>query len=175
MGALIPVLTQVALGSAVGLASNQISRNQENKSREQSLEQLKAQQRLQEQQAAQDAALQKEQITTNARQDAEERQTALRRAVARQRASFGAQGISSGGGSSQAVLLGLFEETDDEKRRREQLDQIRLTGIDQNLDQRSAVNVLQRTQLAERNDLAQTANNQNLGLDVIRAGSKTIF
>lgn len=167
MGALVPVLTQAAIGTAVGVASNQISRSQTRKAQKQSLEQLKEQQRLQEQQAAQDAELQRKQIATQSRQDEEERRAALKRAVARQRANFGSQGVSSSGGSSQAVLLGLFEESEDEARRREELDQIRLTGINQNLDQLSAVNVLQRTQLQERNALSRSADNQDFGLGVI--------
>ncbi len=174
MGALVPVLTQVAVGSAVSLASKQISRSQQNKSNEQALKQLQEQQRLQEQQAAQNAALDRQKIAVDARQDEEERKAALRRAVSRQRANFGSQGISSAGGSSQAVLLGLFEETEDEKRRREELDQIRLTGIDQSLNQQSALNVLQRTQLQERNNLARTANDQRLGIDVF-AGAGSLF
>lgn len=172
MGALIPVLTQAAIGTAVGIASNQVSRSQSQRSQEQSLEQLKAQQRLQEQQLAQDAALERQKIATDSKQDAEERQSALKRAVARQRASFGAQGISTGQGSSQAVLLGLFEETEDEKRRRDALDQIRLTSIDQDLGQRSSINVLQRTQLAERNDLANAARKQDFGFDVLSSAAK---
>lgn len=168
MGALVPVLTQAAIGGAVGLAGKQISRNQQNKSNQQALKQLQEQQRLQEQQAAQDAALDRQKIATDARQDEEERKAALRRAVARQRANFAGQGVSSSGGSSGAVLLGLFEETEDEARRREELDQIRFTSINQNLDQRSAVNILQRTQLKERNDLARSANDKRRDLDIFK-------
>lgn len=174
MGTLTSTLSQAGLGTALkvgaGLAGNQISRKQSQRRREQSLQQLQAQQRLQQQQLAQDAALQRQQISTNAAQDEEERRAALRRAVARQRANFGSQGVGSASGSSQAVLLGLFDESDDEARRREALDNLRLTGIEQGVDQRASLNVLQRTQLAQRNDLARSADRQDFGFDVLKAG-----
>ncbi len=178
MGALIPTLSatslQTALSVGAGLAGSELSRKQSEKAQKQSLQQLQAQQKLQEQQLAQDAALERAKIATDTRQDAQQRQDALRRAVARQRAAFGSQGVGSGAGSSQAVLLGLFEETDDDKRRREELDQLRFNSIDQNLAQRGALNVLQRTQLAERNALNKSANDQDLGFDIFRGGV-TIF
>ncbi|HRQ60224.1 MAG TPA: transporter, partial [Alphaproteobacteria bacterium] len=73
--------------------------------------------------------------------------------VARQRAAYGGSGISSSGGSAEAVLLGLFDESEDDLRRREQLDGLRNTAIDLDTSQTRAVNVLQATQLAEKNKL----------------------
>lgn len=171
MGAIASILASPLLGTAltagVSLATSEISRRQADNSRDQALEQLQAQQQLQEQQLAQDSALQRQQIATNAAQDEEERQAALRRAVARQRVNFAGQGIGTGQGSAQAVLLGLFEESEDEAARRGELDQLRLTALDQDISQRSTINVLQRTQLEERNDLAELSDNIDRGLDVI--------
>lgn len=120
---------------------------------DQALAQLQQQQALQEQQAAQNAALDKQKIATAFAQSEEERRAALRRAVARQRASFGSQGISSGSGSSEAVLLGMFVESDAERAKREQLDALKSAAIDNDLAQQRSINVLQATQLAERNNL----------------------
>ncbi len=148
MGAVVPLLTSTLVSQGVSMALRQSNSNQ-------ALDQLKARQQLQERQAAADATLQKEQITLNAAQADEERKKALKRAVARQRANFGAQGVSSGAGSSQAVLLGMFEESEDEQREREALDTLRERSIDQDLSQARALNVLQRTQLEEKNKISE--------------------
>ena len=120
---------------------------------DQALQQLQERQALQEQQKAQDAALEREKLATQSAQADEERRAALRRAVARQRAQFGSQGVSSGSGSSEAVLLGLFEESETERAKREQLDSLRSNAIGNDLAQTSSLNLLQVTQLAERNNL----------------------
>lgn len=117
------------------------------------LEQLQERQRLQEQQLAQQNALERERIAVQAAQDEEDRQKALRRAVSRQRASFGGSGVSSAGGSSQAVLLGLFDESEDELRQREELDSLRNRALDLEASQTRSLNLLQATQLEERNSL----------------------
>lgn len=153
MGSVVPLLT-ATLSVAQGVAST--SRNST------SLENLKAQQDLQERQAATNAALQKEQIALSTAQDDKDRKAALKRAVARQRASFGSAGVGSAAGSSQAVLLGLFEESEDEQRKREALDALKLKSIDQDLEQTRALNVLQRAQLEEKNNL----NNVSTGIGV---------
>jgi hypothetical protein len=116
----------------------------------------KAQQRqndLMLQNARENAALQKEQIRLTAEQAETERRAALRRAVARQKAQFGASGVSMDGGSSQAVLLGLFDESEEERAEREALDNLRTVSINQNVAQQQRVNTLQLTQLRERNRL----------------------
>ena len=159
MGAVVPLITSTLVSQGIGLAANELSRQKSKSDRGQALEQLKARQQLSEQQNAQDAALERERIALNTKNANEERRDALKRAVARQRASFGSQGVGSGTGSSQAVLLGLFEESDDERKRRESLDNVRLTAIDQDLSQAKALNVLQRTQLEERGKINNTYAN----------------
>lgn len=163
MAALTPVLSLLGTVGSVVSAGNAIlggvqdlagvGRQQQKREDNLALDQLKRQQTLQQKQLEDRAALEREQIALNARQTEEQRQQALRRAVARQRASFGSQGVGSGSGSAQAVLLGLFDESDDERAKREELDTIRLTALDQDLGQNRALNVLQRTQLAERQRL----------------------
>lgn len=140
------------------------------------LQQLQARQRLQQQQALQDAALKSHELSLQAQQDEDKRRAALRRAVARQRAQFGGSGVGSGGGSSQAVLLGLFDETEDELARRNQLDNLRNTALGVDLTQQKNLNVLQRTQLQERQQLQNAASSSSnkasdylsFGLDVLK-------
>ncbi len=117
------------------------------------LQQLQDRQQLQEQQLAQNNSLERQRIALQAKQDEETRRLSLRRAVARQRASFGSSGVGNQGGSNEAVLLGLFDETQDELRRREELDQLRNSALDLEFSQRRGLNLLQATQLAERQNL----------------------
>lgn len=117
------------------------------------LKQLRAQQDLAQQTAADQAALQKAQMAAQTASDDRQRQAALKRAVAAQRASFGAQGVGSGDGSSEAVLLGLFDESDSERQDREKLDALRSTALDQGLSSSANQDVLQLTQLQQRQKL----------------------
>ncbi len=160
MAALTPVLSLLGTVGSVVSAGTAIlggvqtlagvSNRQQEKEDRLALDQLKRQQTLQQRQLEEKAALERQQIALNAKLTEEQRQTALRRAVARQRANFGAQGVGSATGSSQAVLLGHFDESDDERQRREELDALRVTALDQNVSQNRALNILQRTQLSER-------------------------
>lgn len=122
-------------------------------------EQDMAMRSLQQQQAAhmrglqEQAALQNEKIAADTLAAEDQRRAALRRAVARQKVQFGAQGIASGDGSSQAVLLGMFDESEQDRAARERLDTLRQQAITQNIEAQSRINVLQRSQLAERQKL----------------------
>lgn len=99
------------------------------------------------------AALQKEQLRLSAEQSETNRRAALRRAMARQRAQFGASGISSGNGSAQAVLLGMFDESEEELQQRQALDSLKSAAINQGVSQQQRINTLQLTQLKERDRL----------------------
>nr|BDD44018.1 hypothetical protein 11 [Alphaproteobacteria bacterium] len=158
-GGLFPLVSNITRMAA--LVDN-VSGNAEDARRDQiraeqdlALEQLKNRQALQESHLAQSNALDKQQNALVLQQADEERRAALRRAVARQRASFGSQGVGSNGGSSEAVLLGLFEESEAEQERRNKLDQTRSAAMDNNLGQTRSLNLLQATQLAERQKLSR--------------------
>lgn len=140
MGALAPIITTALLTQGTQLVLNEVVGNSSRDANDQALEQLKQRQALDERQRAQDAELQRQSIALDAQEAEESRREALRRAVSRQRANFGAQGVGSGSGSSQAVLLGLFEESDDEKRRREELDNL-LFGLTRPVVQTSVCDV----------------------------------
>jgi hypothetical protein len=129
------------------------------------LQQLAARQNLELQNAAQDAALDRQRLALQAEQDEEDRRRALKRAVARQRANFAGQGVGAAAGSSQAVLLGLFDESDEDRRQRESLDRLRSSAIDTSLGQVQRVNVLQQTQLRERQRIGGLTRSLDLGQD----------
>ncbi len=157
LGGVLPILSSVAgairtVESAVG-AIQGIGGRSDNQKREQDLRQLQARQKLDARQAAQKAALEKQQLALESQAKEDARRDALRRAVARQRASFGAAGVGSGAGSSEAVLLGLFEESDAQRAERERLDYLRGRSIGLGLSQARAANLLEATQLSERNNL----------------------
>ena len=175
MGALAPIITTALLTQGTQLVLNEVVGNSSRDANDQALEQLKQRQALDERQRAQDAEFQRQSIALDAQEAEESRREALRRAVSRQRANFGAQGVGSGSGSSQAVLLGLFEESGDEKRRREELDNLRLNAIDQDLAQNRSINVLQRTQLAERNRLNNISSGRQIAGDIVQGASDTFF
>lgn len=156
MGAINPIsLVTSGLGvlNTVNQLTGQPQRRNAEREQELALQQLQAQQQLNQQQLEQDAALERERIAAQAQADEQDRQRALRRAVARQRAQFGSRGVSAEGGSAQAILLGLFDESEEELAQRERLDGLRTSALDQDLAQRSSLNVLQRTQLQQRQNL----------------------
>lgn len=168
MGAIVPAITStVGLINTVNSAFNAVGNLRSNVSdvsydsarqqmiaeQNQALIQLQQRQALDQEQQAQASALEKQKIALDAQTAEAQRQSALRRAVARQRASFGGSGITSSGGSADAVLLGLFDESEDELRQREALDNLRSSALDLETAQAKSVNVLQATQLSERNKL----------------------
>lgn len=172
MGALTPVITGLTtlttavsaadklIGVTRGFASDPYEAQRKALRSEQdlALQQLTAQQALNEQQAAQDAELQRQKVAADTLSADANRRASLRRAVAKQRAQFGGSGLSAGDGSSEAVLLGLFEESETDRATSERLDTLRKTAIDQSLSDQRALNVLQRTQLQERQALARIAS-----------------
>jgi hypothetical protein len=131
------------------------------KQSELALAQLQQQQQLQARTAAQNTVNEKQEISIKAETVELERRRALKRAVARQRASFGSGGVSSGDGSSEAVLLGLFEESEEDKATSQRLDNLKLRALDQNLNNINRVNTLRRTQLAEKNRLKNSSSTLN--------------
>ncbi|MCD8566477.1 MAG: transporter [Alphaproteobacteria bacterium] len=171
MGSIVPAITQTVglintVNSAFSAVNNlrgnvqdtsgsaeDAARQQMIAEQNQALIQLQQRQALDEQQQADSTALEKQKIALEASQAEEQRQAALRRAVARQKAAFGGSGVSSTGGSADAVLLGLFDESESDLKQREALDNLRTTALDLDTAQTKSVNVLQATQLAERSKL----------------------
>ena len=158
MGTMIPVATQAlqafqTISSVASVFDNSKADYQNNLA----LAQLQQQQNMQQKQAYQDALLNRENIAAQTAKAETVRKSSLKRAMARQRAEFGASGVgNSSNGSTEAVLLGLFEESEKEKENRERLDKIKIKALDQNLFQQKRVNTLKRTQATERDKLSKT-------------------
>ena len=169
----LPYLSLAAQGASLvsNVFSNEASHRAQRRAQEQAVRQLQERQALQQRQAEAQAALEREQITEAARSHEEDRKAALRRAVARQRARFGSSGVGNAlGGSASAVLLGLFDETEDELAERERLDNLRQRALDLSLSNRNSLNVLQRTQLQERQNIGRLSLGINRFSDLLDAG-----
>ncbi len=158
MASIIPVAAQALALFQTANTIASVFDNSEEKSQDLALSQLQQRQTLDQRQAAQDAAAKKAELQIQSEKIESERRNSLKRAVARQRAATGGQGISNGDGSSEAVLLGLFEESDAERATRERLDKLKSQSIDQSLLNKTSVNTLQRTQLAERQKLSSSSD-----------------
>ncbi len=164
MGAITPIVSGLGTLASTAGTINQIVNTAQSfgghspTKREQdlALQQLQARQQLAQQQSAARSALDQERLSASAKAVESDRQRALRRAVARSRAKFGGQGISTNSGSAQAILLGLFDESEEEHTQRTNIDNLRGRAIDLDLSNQSGLNVLQRTQLQERQNLAQS-------------------
>ena len=124
------------------------------KAQEQNLRHLQEKQRLDQQQAAENAAVERQKMQIEADAEEQRRQRALKNAVARQRASFGASGVSAGSSASaQAVLLGAFNESEEEAASRARLDRLRENSLSQGTSQLAQRNLLTQTQTAEKQHL----------------------
>lgn len=112
---------------------------------------LKAEQRLEERTAAQNLALEKAKIKAESDAASAARQDALRRAVAKRRAAFGASGIAADDGSAEAVLLGLSQDSDRDAAERQTLDTLKLTALDDSFASLRARNLLELSELQGKN------------------------
>jgi len=144
MGAIAPLLQ---IGSILGTVASVVQPFVQDKAERKQQKQMQA---LLQQQAQQDATLQRQQMQTQTDQAEQQRRQALKRAMAKQRAYYGAQGVSTDSGSAEAVLLGMFQESDEERANREKLDQLRSQALSQSQAQTQQLNLLQQTQLKER-------------------------
>ncbi len=150
LGAVLP-----SLGTALGVANTLSGFIKPRVEDKMALEHLQAQQAEGLRQAQEDSNLRKAEIQASAEDAEKKRRDALKRAVARQRTQMGSQGISTSGGSAQAILLGLFDESEDERLQRERLDGLRTSALDQDIAQQGRINVLQSSQLAEKQRISR--------------------
>ena len=160
---LAPVLKGVSFLADQGYDQSAARRQQQN-----AMDQLQHLQDEELRKAQENAALEKQKIFANAETAETKRQAALKRAVARQRARYGGSGIeANSSGSAQALLLGMFDESEDEKRQRETLDNLRFNALDQDIEQRQRMNVLQRTQLAEKQKIERSMSAYNSSKSIL--------
>lgn len=78
---------------------------------------------------------------------------ALRQSMSKTRASLGARGVSATDGSGEAILLGLTKDTETDRQNAQAVDQLKKQAIQQNLDAVKRRNLLEQTQLADRQKL----------------------
>jgi hypothetical protein len=93
-----------------------------------------AQQDASRQQAKAEAQAQTQQIQQTQQVQSQQRQDQLRRALATQRARFGAQGIAATGGSVDATLAGLQAEADRDEANAQSLNSLRISRINNQAD-----------------------------------------
>ena len=170
MGSFVPVAFQAlqafqTVNNLAGIFDNSTEEAQSDLA----LRQLQQSQQQQQQLANRQAELDRREIFQKAEEVERQRRAALKRAMARQRAKFGGQGISAPNGSSEAVLLGLFSESEAEKQDRERLDRLKLKNIDENLYRQKRVNTLAYTQKAEQEKLRNMVDPYERINDIYRA------
>ena len=83
---------------------------------------------------------------------------ALRRTVGRTRASLGARGGGTSDGSGEAVLLGLVADTDQDQREAAATNRLRTQALAQEVTDTRTSNLLERSQLAEKQRLELFSN-----------------
>ena len=165
MGAIVPTITSLTSAiTAVDTLVNQVqsfggSSNEDHLREQQrlALRQMQEHNAVQQPWSQVQSALEREKMQAESAAAEQQRRAALRRAVARQRAAYGAQGIGAGEGSAEAVLLGLFAESDAERMERERIDDIRNRALEQDIAEQKNLNVLQLSQLRERQKLERAA------------------
>ena len=148
------VLSTVStLGSALGAANNAYNAKQ-------NYQTAKASYDATEQSIQQDHDIQAQEIQLNADNENRKRRDALRRAMSKQQAAFGEQGIDTTDGSGQAVLLGLFDQSQDERAYQDRLTQLKKAALEQDTVDKRRRNLLtlQSGYTSARNDLVQSDN-----------------
>lgn len=170
--AYIPYIQQGA-NLVFGTLGHELGTRDDRNAQQNALRDLQASQAQNLAAAEADAASQRAKIAADTAESERLRKAALRRAVARQNANFGAQGIGSANGSSEAVLLGLYNESDAERADREKADTLRLGDIDRSLSERRRLNLMQLEQYRQRQNIGRFSSNferfgnfTNLGLSL---------
>ena len=105
-----------------------------------------------------DIATRRAQIETSAASDEAARLKALRRTVGRTRASLGSRGGGTSDGSGEAVLLGLVADTDRDQQEADATTRLRTQALAQEMADTQKSNLLERSQLAEKQRLELFSN-----------------
>jgi len=105
-----------------------------------------------------DIATRRAQIETSAASDEAARLKALRKTVGRTRASLGAGGGGTSDGSGEAVLLGLVADTNQSQQEADVTDRLRSQALAQEVTDTQKRNLLERSQLAEKQRLELFSN-----------------
>lgn len=128
MGGMVPTVAMSALQTGMDMAQRSAAQDQ----------------------AKGEAQANAQQLAINQQIADRDRQDQLRRALATQRARFGAQGLMAGSGSADAVLSGIQSEADQNQADANQLYQLRLDRIDDQLGWQSSRSLLDASEPAYR-------------------------
>lgn len=120
---------------------------------EQALAQLRAGQEEAVRAKETDAQTQLAQLTAAADAAEQRRLAALRQAVSKTRAGLGARGVTAQDGSGEAILLGLTNSSETERKDAQATGQMKRAAIQQGLDDAKRRNLLELSQLADRQRL----------------------
>lgn len=148
--------TVSSLANNVNALSGNLGRQQEKDLAAQqslALAQLKSKQDADLNAQAASVALQKQQLAAQAQSDSDSRTLTLQRAVARQRAAFGEDGVSPADGSGQAVLLGLYDNAATDAADSGQITTLKNAALDQGLSDARSANMLELTQVRQKQNL----------------------
>ena len=144
------------ISAGAHLIDQQKERNDLRAQQQNALQQLQARQAQEEALATQNAALEKQKLEADAQATEDRRKLALRRAVARQKTLFSAQGLGGAqDGSGEAVLLGLVNDSNTEATQDNQITALKNAALDQSLEQRRQKNLLESSQMAESQNLTR--------------------
>jgi colicin import membrane protein len=151
LGGALPLLSQSF--STLGRLEGQIRQYGDGRADDRlALRQLSERNRAEEAIAAQKTEREQALINAQSSDDERRRTAALKRAVARQRAAYGGAGVeSSEDGSGKAVLLGFFNESQQDQAAQDSVYNVRRQILNDNLSSIKQRNLLEESQLAERN------------------------
>lgn len=130
------------INSLIGTVTDTIGLTQSARDADRSYNQARALYDQQAREIAQESKAQRNALALDAAKAETDRRDALRRASAKQRATFGGQGISADEGSGEAVLLGLLQDSEAEKSYRDRLDDLKRRTIAQDTDNKNRRNLL---------------------------------
>ena len=105
-----------------------------------------------------DIATRRAQIESSAASDEAARLKALRKTVGRTRASLGTHGGGTSDGSGEALLLGLVADTNQSQQEADATDRLRTQALAQEVTDTRTSNLLERSQLAEKQRLELFSN-----------------
>ena len=150
LGGALPALTRtLSIVNSINRAAS-LFNNGDNKradaAREKAMADLQARQKLEEKIASDRAGKDNALLLAQQSEEDHRRASALRAAVARQRALYGAGGSGPEGGSAEAVLLGLVNESDQEKAAQESIYRLRRQITEDNAANVRARNLLELSQ-----------------------------
>ncbi|MCT4574742.1 MAG: hypothetical protein N4A43_00615 [Alphaproteobacteria bacterium] len=151
-GAIVPSLAGMALGPVgAGLVKGVVDYSNKKSNADASIASKKLD--MQQKQAA--ANLKLDQLNKSAQNAEEERLKNLKVALAKQRASFGASGMSSADvGSSKSVLDGLLNDSEDSKSKNDEVVAIKKKAIEDSYNTGLSKNLLELSNLEDQKKLS---------------------